>query len=214
MNRRAFTLIEMMMALAGAAVILTAIYGIYSRAVHLRDSAMARTREARLRSRAAAVLRNDLRNALVSGGLIATTLTGAQTSPHGGFPGYLKFTTTTTPDTGDRPAADVQQVEFYITADTAAQDSRVGMLVRTVDRDLLAAVRQTPAEEPLLSGVQSMEVSFFDGSSWKDTWEVTTDEQTLPEAVRVRIRTVSNAAPIEVLVPWTTQAFIPAPAST
>lgn len=207
MNRRAFTLIEIMMALAGGAVILAAIYGIFSRSVHLRDDAMARTREVRLRARAVSVLRNDLRNALVSGGKLAASLTGSQTSPSGGFSGYLKFTTTTAPDAGaDVPTADLQQVEYYIASDSAAQDTQAGRLVRTVDRDLLATVRQAPAEEPLLAGVKSMEVSFFDGESWQESWEVTEDDKSLPAAVKVRLLTVSNASPIEVLVPWTTQA--------
>lgn len=206
MNRRAFTLIEIMMALAGGAVILAAIYGIFSRSVHLRDDAMARTREVRLRARAVSVLRNDLRNALISGGRLAAVLTGSQTSQSGGFPGYLKFTTTTASDAGrDVPTADLQQVEYYIATDPAAQDPKAGLLVRAVDRDLLATVRHAPAEEPLLAGVKSMDVSFFDGESWQESWEVTEDDKSVPEAVKVRLMTVSNASPIEVLVPWTTQ---------
>jgi type II secretion system protein J len=210
MNRRAFTLIEIMMALAGGAVILAAIYGIFTKAVHLRDDGTARTREVRVRARAATVLRNDLRNALVSGGRFAATLTGSPTGQSGGFPGYLKFTTTTAHDGGDVnvAAADVQEVEYYIVTDPTAQEAKAGRLVRTVNRDLLTTVRQAPAEEPLLTGVQSMEISFFDGESWQETWEVTDEDKTLPEAVRVRLLTASNTAPIEVLVPWTTQVSI------
>lgn len=209
MKRSAFTLIEIMMALAGGAVILAAIYGIFTRAVKLRDDGMARTREVRVRARATSVLRNDLRNALVTGGKLAASLTGSATGHNGSFPGYLKFTTTTAHDVGDDlPTADVQQVEYYVTTDTAAQDSQAGLLVRTVDRDLLAAVRQAPAEEPLLAGVKSMEVSFYDGESWQQSWEVTEDNQTLPQAVKVRLLTVANTSPLEVLVPWTTQVSI------
>ncbi len=208
MNRRAFTLIEIMMALAGGAVILAAIYGIFTRAVRLRDDGMARTREVRVRAHAASVLRNDLRNALVSGGRLAASLTGSVTGRSGGFPGYLKFTTTTTPDDGDVLAADVQQVEYYVVTDSAAEDGKSGLLMRAVDRDLLAAVRGAPAEEPLLAGVKSMEVSFYDGGSWQQAWEVTEEDQTLPEAVKVRILTTANPMPLEVLVPWTTQVSI------
>jgi type II secretion system protein J len=207
MNRRGFTLIEITLAIAGGAVILAAIYGIFSRAVHLRDAAMSRTRDVRVRAHAASVVRNDLRNAFISGGTIASSLIGSATSPNGGFPGYLKFTTTTARDEGDLPSPDVQQVEYYVVTDTAAQDSKAGMLVRAVDRDLLATVRQAPAEEPLLTGVKSMEVSFFDGTSWQTSWEVTETEKDLPEAVRVRILTEGASAPIEVLVPWVTQVW-------
>lgn len=205
MNRRAFTLIEMVMALAGCAVILAAIYSIFSRAVHLRDDAMARTREARVRAHAASVLRNDLRNARISGGTLAATLEGSPSGQSSSFPGYLKFTTTTTPDDLDLPSSDLQEVEYYVTLDPAATGQKTGLLVRTVDRDLLATVRQTPAEEPLLSGVQAMEVAFFDGESWQESWTYSEEDKTIPEAVRVRLKMDAMSAPLEVLVPWITQ---------
>jgi type II secretion system protein J len=211
MNRRAFTLIEMVLALAGCAVILAAIYGIFSRAVHLRDEAMARTRDVRVRAHAASVLRNDLRNARISGGTLAATLEGSQKAQSGSFPGYLKFITTTTPDDLDLPSNDLQQVEYYLTADPAATDQKSGLLVRAVDRNLLAAVRETPAEEPLLSGVEAMEVSFYDGESWKESWTYSDEDKTVPEAVRVRLRMSPGSPPLEVLVPWTTQPAIKIP---
>jgi type II secretion system protein J len=213
MKRRAFTLLEILIALAACAVILAAIYGLFSKAVRLRDSAMARTRDVQVRARAAAVLRNDLQNALVSGGTLAASLQGSAAAQGSSFPGYLKFTTTTAPDSEELPAPDVQQVEYYIITDPGVVDSKAGLLVRAVDRKLLAPVRETPAEEPLLEGVAGLEVSFYDGQSWKDSWEVTETEKTLPQAVRVRIKTAApsadeHPAPIEVLVPWTTQSGI------
>ena len=203
--RHAFPLIELIVALAGGAIILSAIYGVFSRAVHLRDEATARTREARVRAHALSVLRNDLRNAWLSGGTLAAVFEGSQKSQSGGFPGYLKFIATTSPDDTDEPAGELQQVEYYITADPAATDQKAGLLVRTVDRDLLATVRQTPAEEPLLGGVESMEVSFFDGESWQDTWICPDDDMTPPQAVRVRLQTTDAAVPFELMVPWMTQ---------
>ncbi len=220
MNRRAFTLIELVLAMAACGVLLVAIYGFFSKSVHLRDDLMARTREARVRARAVSVIRNDLRNAIVSGGTLAAVLEGSQQSPGGSFPGYLKFTTTTTPDAEDVPAPDVQQVEYYIVTDPAATDQKAGMLVRSHTRNLLAATTEVATEEPLLAGMESMEVEFFDGTDWQDSWEVTAEDKTLPEAVRVRVFPARKAAgdfvpaPIEVLVPWTVQAAIEAATTT
>jgi type II secretion system protein J len=201
----AFTLIEILMALSASAVILVAIYGVFSKAVHLRDDATARTREARIRARAVSVIRNDLRNALVSGGKLAAILDSRA--------GHLKFTATTAKDSGELPVSDVQQIEYFVARDPEATDQKAGRLVRAVDHNLLATVRETPPEEPLLSGVESMEVSFFDGSGWQESWEYSEDNKTLPEAIRVRIQMAAEAThiqppPIEVLVPWTTQASI------
>ncbi len=214
MMRRAFTLIELVLAMAACAVLLAAIFGVFSKAVHLRDDTTERARETRVRARAAGILRNDLRNALVSGGTLAATLEGSQKGASGSFPGYLTFTTTTTPDVNDIPDPDVQAVEYYIVTDPAATDQRAGLLVRAYNRNLLAPTTEEATEEPLLAGVESMEVSFYDGTSWQESWEVTTEAKTLPEAVRVRIQparqtaSASVPAPIEVLVPWLTQSAI------
>ena len=209
----AFTLIELLMALAACGILLAAIYGVFSRAVHLRDGATQRTREVRVRAHAMAVLRNDLRNALVSGGTLAAILQGSRESHGSGFPGYLKFTTTTAKDVEDEFGGDVQQVEYYIARDAEAADQKAGVLVRTIQRDLLSTVQQTPPEERVLAGVESMEVSFYSGTAWKESWEWTTESKTLPEAVRVRVQPVADKegrkpAAIELVVPWTTQSAI------
>jgi type II secretion system protein J len=212
-RRHAFTLLELVMALAASAVILTAIYGVFSRAVHLRDDATTRTRESRVRAHAAAVIRDDLRHAFISGSTTATSLalklTGSAEGLESGFPGYLGFTTTTGRDLDDTPVADVQQVEYYIVDNPGAVNRQAGLLVRAVDRTLLAPTRETPPEEPLLRGIESMEVEFYDGGTWQTSWEVTEEDTTLPEAVRVRLFPApevqgQTVAPIEILVPWTT----------
>ena len=51
-RKNAFTLIEIMVAAIAAAIILAAIYGIFYRAIKMRDTATERNHEARLRARA------------------------------------------------------------------------------------------------------------------------------------------------------------------
>ena len=110
-------------------------------------------------------------------------------------------------------------------------------LTRAVTRDLLDGTTQTvPKEEFILTGVQALQVQFYDGTTWQDSWQytapdstatgsttsasgtstgstVTIGNATLPTAVRVDLvlaPAVANGQPpppIEVLVPWTTQPF-------
>lgn len=218
-HSHAFTLIEMIMALSACAVILSAIYGVFSRAVHLRDDATERTREMRVRTRAVAVLRNDLQNARVSGGTLATALVGSQEGQASSFPGYLKFTTTTARGAASALIADVQEVEYYIVKDPESSGRKAGILVRAVERNLLSQTREEPQGEALLGGVDEMELSFFDGQSWTPSWEMTEDDKTVPQAVRVIIQQVASddghvPPPIEVLIPWTTQPATEASATS
>ena len=211
-----FTLMELSLALAAGAVILLAIYGVFSRVAHLRDSSMEHTRAIRVRTHVANIIRNDLRGARYSGGILAASLVGGAQAQSGGFSGYLRFTTTTARDIdhGDDVAyADIQEVEYYIIADPSSTGPKAGQLVRTVAGDLLSPTRQSPPEDPLLAGIESMEVTFFDGTTWQTSWDVSQDP-TLPQAVRVRLQpageVVNGKKPpvIEVLVPWVTQANI------
>ena len=159
-SRAGFTLIEILLAAVAAAVILAAVYGIFQQAVRVRDNATRRVRDSRVRLRAEKIIRADLGNALVSGGLLANVFQGDSASPDNGsasntgtaaasashtdasnIPGYLRFTTTTgRNDANTGLYGDVQQVEYYIAHDpNAADQNGSGMLVRSVTRDLLDA---------------------------------------------------------------------------
>jgi hypothetical protein len=113
--------------------------------------------------------------------------------------------------------------------------------VRAVTRDLLDSNAQAE-EQQVMSGVQSLEVSFYDGANWQTSWEFNTADntttsgsssastsgssgnvETLPEAIRVDIQQVpataggAEPAPLEILVPWTTQPYTsptPAPSAS
>ncbi len=179
-----FTLIELLLASAAAAVILVAIYGVFTSALRMRDHATARIRESRLRLRAASILRRDLEGALVSGGTLANILEGDSNKQGsigtGGTPGYLKMTTTTGKDTATDLYGDVQEVQYYIKPDTTAgigtSARHGGTLVRTVTRELLASTTLAiPVEEQVLPGVESFRVAFYDGTTWQESWQANPD---------------------------------------
>ena len=237
-----FTLLEILLASAAAAVLLVAIFSVFTQAIHLRDRAAARVRDSRQRERAERILRDDLNNALVSGGLLAASLTGGTASTGGpggaGMPGYLKFTATNGRSSSGDVASDLQQIEYYLTPATgpdAGNGPGVGVLTRAVTRDLLSTATQTvPTEQSILPGVQALQVQFYDGTNWQDSWQYTspdptvsasstasaaTGNTTLPTAVRVDVvlaPVVANGPPpppIEILVPWKGLPFLTPPPS-
>jgi type II secretory pathway component PulJ len=203
-----FTLIEILAASMAFMLLLTAVYALFSRATHLRDSATVRIQEAQHQTRAVALLRDDLRHALVTGGLLAAELKGSVQSPVSRFPGYLRLTTTTGQNLTNALFGDVQEVEYYVVEDPLGTNRTAGLLVRAVDRNLLAPVRDVTRLETLLDGVQSLEIAFLEGQNWIDTWEFTEADPRLPDAIRVRLRLLDNQThsragrAIEVFAPW------------
>jgi hypothetical protein len=195
----------------------------------LREAAESHIRETRVRAHALAVLKNDLMNIrLVSsamrGGLLAQS-TNPYSSP---FPGYLRFTATTGRDTTTSQYGDTQEIEYYIDTDSQSSNSQAGVLVRTLDRVLLADNPQITNEERLLTNIQSMEMEFYDGTTWQTSWDTSQSDGSsssssassassssststdVPQGIRIRLIPFAEPgqptpAPLEVTVPWNTQ---------
>jgi len=76
---------------------------------------------------------------------------------------------------------------------------------------LLPYAEEEPESVPLLTGVETLEFSFYDGQTWQDTWDSTAQENKLPTAIRVYIafRPPENnealSLPIELVVPIVTK---------
>ena len=85
------------------------------------------------------------------------------------------------------------------------------VLVRCVNRNLLATTTQTPEIQSLLSHVQTVEFDCYDGLQWRNTWDTSSGDTNLPTAVRIRIQLAAQSAegvarkePLELLVPLVT----------
>jgi hypothetical protein len=84
-------------------------------------------------------------------------------------------------------------------------------LVRSATRNLLAVMTPQPEDQWMMSGVESIQFSCYDGTTWNDTWDSTLTTN-LPAAVRVRILlanpvgSTSTPRPVEMLVPIDSQS--------
>jgi type II secretion system protein J len=213
-RRTAFTLIELILAMAACGIILVAIYGVFARALKLRDTATERSRASRVETHAAGILREDLRHARISGGAMAATLEGSQSNSGASFPGFLKFTASTTSHPLARPSGHACEISYYLVNDDSVPGMRSGMLVRTVDFNLLAPIREQPSEQVIMRGLQAMDVAFFDGTTWQESWQHEEGATTTPLAIRVRLHPAleddrsAKPAPIEILAGWPMQPAI------
>jgi type II secretion system protein J len=215
---KAFTLIEMLLAVAICAIVLVAINGVFATAVRLRDRTSEAVEEALPANRAIDMVVRDLKGTVGPGGYLAGDFKcGAQAmgatmglSGEAGSAG-LDFFTSTGALNDKAPWGDIQEVFYELKAST--DKNQAGMeLVRCVNRNLLATTTATPEIQSLLGNVQTLHFDCYDGTQWRDTWDTSAGDTNLPVAVRIRIQlaakqggTTPNQQPLEMLIPLISQ---------
>ena len=211
---RAFTLLELLIAVTIFSIVLVAINTVFYSALRLRERTSTMLDDSLPRSRALSIMRGDLRSILPPGGVLATSFVVSAINIGFGTAqaqGLQCFTTTGRLDDA-HPWGDVQEVAYVLQPPADHNRSFGKDLVRYVSRNLLATVQEQPEPQWLLGGIDRMEFLCFDGSNWRDSWDTTAGDTNLPVAIRVRLLMAStNAAAarnpeiLELLVPLSMQ---------
>ena len=208
-----FTLIELLLAMVIFSIVLVAMNMVFYSALRLRNKTAAVFEEALPLQRTLSVMKHDLANLVVPGGILSGTLQSTlagtaqstQTSSSSSgqsqaligsamtmipIAGALEsspffFTSTgTISDTG--PWADIQQVSYILMQPTNNTPGK--SLVRCVTRNLLPITSPDPPDrEWLLNGVQDLLFYYYDGQQWQNVWDTTQTTNTLPLAIKVQI---------------------------
>jgi prepilin-type N-terminal cleavage/methylation domain-containing protein len=209
----AFTLIEVMLALAVSAIVLAAIGGVFFSAMRLRERTMAALEETTPINQALGIIRRDLRGTLPPGGVLAGPFKDGAVDDIAGTGFGLQFCTTTGQLTQKAPWGEVQQVIYEVRDSPQPSGRPAKNLTRSVTRNLLATTVVDSQDQVLLGNIQSVNFSCYDGMDWRDNWDTTLSDTNLPSAVRVRIQLAGdnpsdarNRQPIELIVPLTTQS--------
>lgn len=209
----AFTLIEMLLALAVSAIVLAGIGSVFYSAMRLRERTTALLDSTAPLSHALDILRRDLKGALPpNGGMAGDFRSGALSIGLGQNYG-LDFSTTTGVIDDNSPWGDVQEV-IYELRDPVTRNSSGGKdLVRAVSRNLLSTTALEWDEQLLLSNVETLEFYSYDGYEWLSSWDTSLNETNLPSAVMVRIQLAgedrvqdSRRQPFEMIVPLVCQS--------
>ncbi|HKI70459.1 MAG TPA: type II secretion system protein GspJ, partial [Verrucomicrobiae bacterium] len=206
----------MILAVAVAAIVLAAINAAFFTALHLRDATDAAVDAATPVDQALSVMRRDLQCMVTPNGVLSGDLRVGNVTSFGiDEPVAIEMYTATgaLSSNPDVPWGDIQRVTYELKTPTdRSQPGRE--LIRSVTRNLLTVATPDVKDQLMLTGVQNVTVSCYDGSQWLDTWDTTdlsSANTNLPAAVRMEIQMAGRGGngqgqTIELLVPIDSQA--------
>ena len=189
-QRRAFTLLELLVATAMTAVLAGSLYATLHVSFKARRSALAAVEHVRAAELAVEMVRADVESAVVPRGILAGTFLGEDATDAVGQPSdTLVLHCMADGGQATEGTGDIRKVEFACAADS---DGEGMVLVRRLTLNLLATKVEDPAEEVLCRSVRSFGLRYFDGTEWLDDWDSGTEDNALPLAVEVTLELVGR----------------------
>ena len=187
-SRLAFTLMEVLIAIAVSAIVLAALNTVFYSSLRLHKNTLAAMDQAVPVENALATIRHDLANIVAP----SRTTNYAFQSTMISQPQFGQVTpdiyTAVGQIDGLNPWGDVGKVAYGLvkSADGTSRD-----LVRLVSHNLLATTVETPDQQWLLGNVRNIAFHYFDGTQWAEVWDTTT-QSNLPAAIKVDVDVNNN----------------------
>lgn len=202
-SHRAFTLLELMLAAVMVAILGVSLAAAMHVGFRARDSARAQVGQMRRAAIAMELAQQDLQSVTRSGGVLAGAFVGRGTADVDGQTAALEFFALgRDADADESPLGEgVRRVELLLRTDADPP-----ALVRRVERNLLAPVREAGVEETLALGVSAFVVRFFDGADWLEEWDSTVQGGELPLAVEL---TIELSPPDDRALPYRLTQVVP-----
>ena len=195
LNRAGFTLMEVMFATMAFALILLVMQMTFSGALGLRNRVQKRVDQQAILSQAMMVMKRDLENMIVTGGVMAEgiicTEMGSPDMPND----QLEFYSTTAVVSDQFPWGDVQKVGYLLGVDpiqTVTTNLGQALMRMSLNTLPLEENEEPPVETLMLDNVRSMQFEFFDGLQWIQTWDSNVNEPAVPLAVRAMVEVFTN----------------------
>ena len=215
LHQRAFTLLELLLAVLVFAIVLSAIHVVFFTALRLRDRTSSAIERSLPLQQALKIVKRDLANLVPPGGTLSGQL---QSTPSTPTPGNSmnrangpQFYTSVGIVNDYQPWGEIQRVSYFLAAPT--NDASGMDLYRSVTRNLLPVTQEEAEDQFLMSGVDNITFQYYDGSNWKDTWDSTQADSVtgltnnLPRAIKfsmelhVENQSLGLPAPVELIVP-------------
>jgi len=176
---RAFTLLELLVALAVVAIVLGALFASLRIAFRAKSSTEEAVEPMQRAQIALSFLRRDLESALPPSGVLASLFQG---SPADQDNSDLLFDAAVDAPPQATMQTDIRQIEYLVLTEGSDR-----LLVRRVTSNLLAPIVPDPDDEVVCRGVVNFSLQYYDGSNWNDTWDSTQQQNALPAAVQISL---------------------------
>ena len=210
-----FTLIELILAVGIAAIVLISINAVFFGALRLRDATTEAVDQAAPLELTFSTMRRDFECAVPpnpNGGFGIDFKTGNVVSIGLTDPVSAELYTATGALHENEPWGDIQRITYGLrSVPSAAGPGKA--LIRSVTRNLLSDTSPEVDEQPLLTGVESIEFDCYDGSQWQTEWDTTSTTSlntNLPTGVRVVIQMAAKGStrpqPCVLVVPIDSQS--------
>ncbi len=181
----AFTLLELILAMALMSVVAASLYASLSIGFKARRSAESAVEPVRKAELVMELLSHDIEATLPPTGILAGAFDGIdeQDSTGSNCDTLSFFSSAHEPD-GEEVACDIRKIELAL---VTTFDTNERALVRRITTNLLAPKVLEPKEEILCRGVMSFNLRYFDGFDWLDNWDSVNQGNLLPQAVEVSL---------------------------
>ena len=185
-ERGAFTLLEMILALAIVATIAITLSTAMQIAYRSKSAAENIVEPGRTIAVTMEFIATDLQNAMPPTGVLASSFEGVTGQGDLGSDGDdLIFFSTADGPTHESGNSEIKQIELVVLAATNGDH----VLLRRVTNLVTPLVQNVPDpdEEVLCRGVVAFNLRYYDGSVWQPTWDSTQLQNQLPLAVEVTL---------------------------
>jgi type II secretion system protein J len=185
LDNRAFTLIEILLAMAMMSIIAASLYTSLSIGFKARESAERVVAKGRAAEIAIELIKGMVSSSMVPNGVLAGEFKGEDGMDEKGYASdTLSFYTSDyVPQEGEL-ACDIEKIEL---GTDVRENTNERIIYRKTTTNLLSSKTLDPAEEILCGGVRSLNLQYYDGTDWVDSWDSTENSNTLPKALEVTI---------------------------
>ena len=210
-RREGFTLLELLVATAIFSLVLAAINGVLYGALRLRSKTTRMIEESLVLQQAVATIKRDLQGIVVPGGSLSGVLKSEVSTSGMDQQVALEIYTTTGLLNETLPWPSVQKVGYALRPPVIQTTAAGKDLVRLVTRNLLSTTQEEAESQWLMNGVERLDFSFYDGTSWRTSWDSTTETSVLPKAIKLQIVLALDLQdgrpkpPMEIIVPVVVQ---------